>query len=528
MEGAIAAWSALLGADEVLTGPQAQARYGADTGGATRTIPAALRISDSATLPEVMRIAQRFRTPVHPISTGRNWGYGTALPPIDCCTIIDLSGLRRILHFDAELGVVTVEPGVTQGMLSEFLESGGHPYMVPTTGAGPTCSLVGNALERGYGITPITDHFAAVTDVEAVLADGSLYQTALREMGGEEVARLFKWGVGPYTAGLFTQSNIGIVTRLSIALARRPDCVMTCLFSLADDKLLERAVTLTRHALAVLPGTVGGINLMNRHRVLAMTAPYPVALDDAGLIPQAVINTMGRQYQVAPWTGYATLYGTRRSVNTAARELRSIFRGVSSRMIFFTPARAKALSRGVRLLPGAWGQRLARTVDTLAQSLDLASGYPNETALPLAYWRSGVRPSEGALDPARDGCGILWFAPLVPMRGDSARQLLLLVQEITRAHGMEPLMTLTSLNDRVFDCTIPLLFDRLVPSQARSARACLDELIQRCSAQGFAPYRLDVESGRSISSHLQATKRFQDRLRSALDPDCLISPGRNG
>ena len=73
------------------------------------------------------------------------------------------------------------------------------------TGAGPTCSLVGNALERGYGITPYTDHFAAVTDIEAVLPDGSVYRTALREIAGDELARLFKWGIGPHTAGLFAQ-----------------------------------------------------------------------------------------------------------------------------------------------------------------------------------------------------------------------------------------------------------------------------------------------------------------------------------
>ena len=34
---------------------------------------------------------------------------------------------------------------------------------MPVTGAGPNCSLLANALERGYGITPPTDHFGAVT-----------------------------------------------------------------------------------------------------------------------------------------------------------------------------------------------------------------------------------------------------------------------------------------------------------------------------------------------------------------------------
>ena len=142
IEAAIEAWRQLLGAEHVLDAPQAQQRYGADTGANVRVIPAALRIPDSALLPEVMRIAQRCRVPVHPISTGHNWGYGTALPPRDGTVLVDLGGLQRILHFDAEFGVVTVEPGVTQGMLAQFLDAGGHPFLVPVTGAGPSCSLL--------------------------------------------------------------------------------------------------------------------------------------------------------------------------------------------------------------------------------------------------------------------------------------------------------------------------------------------------------------------------------------------------
>lgn len=108
-----------------------------------------------------------------------------------------MGSLKKIVHFDAELGVVTLEPGVTQGMLADFLGACNHPFLVPVTGAGPSCSVLANALERGYGVTPYVDHFGAVTDIEAVLADGSLYRTALREAGGEELARLFKWALAP-------------------------------------------------------------------------------------------------------------------------------------------------------------------------------------------------------------------------------------------------------------------------------------------------------------------------------------------
>jgi 4-cresol dehydrogenase (hydroxylating) flavoprotein subunit len=525
VDGSIAAWRALLGPEQVLSEAQARAAYGTDTGGATRFIPAALLITDASLLPEVMRIARQHGTPVYPISTGRNWGYGTALPTQDGCTILDLSGLRRILHFDVELGVVTVEPGVTQGMLADFLAQGSHDFLVPVSGAGPSCSLLANALERGYGITPNADHFSAVTDLEAVLADGSVYRGALRELGGEDLGRLFRWGIGPHTAGLFTQSGFGIVTRMSIALARRPACVMACLFSLADDRLLEPAVVRVRETLAALPGVVGGINLMNRHRVLAMAAPYPAGqLGPDGLISPAVVDALGRQYQVAPWTGLATLYGTLGVVAAARREMRARFRGVASRMMFFTPQRARMLARWTARLPGALGQRLSRTAATLAQSLDLVDGQPNETALPLCYWRGGKPPAQGLMDPARDGCGLLWSAPLVPMRSQTVRDYVNMVHRVTALHGIEPLVTLTSISERLFDSTIPILFDRGSSTQQERAWQCRQALFDQGLALGCAPYRVGADCWSMLNPGLPQAATFNRRLKRALDPEQLISP----
>ena len=526
-DAAIVEWQALLGNDRVLLGPAAQDAYGADTTAAQRIIPAALRLVDGAVLPELMRIAQRHRVPVYPISTGRNWGYGTALAAHDDCVIIDLSGMRQILHFDAEMGVVTVEPGVTQAMLAAFLDCGAHPFMVPVTGAGPSCSLVGNALERGYGITPHTDHFAAVTDLEAVLADGSRYRTALREAAGEDLARLFKWGIGAYSAGLFSQSGFGIVTRMSIVLARRPECIKVCLFSLKDDALLETAVERIRAILGKLPGTVGGINLMNRHRVLAMSSPYPADRIGAdGLIPPAVIEQLGRQYQIAPWTGFGTLYGTPRMVAAAQKEIKLALAGVASRLLFLNASKANALLTVARWIPGAPGQRLRSTAATLARSLELVAGRPNETALPLAYWRNPGAVLSTPRDPARDGCGLIWYAPLVPMRAAGARAYVQMVTEVTAAHGLEPLLTFTSLSDKLFDSTVPLIFERGQPASVEAAQACYRTLMARDQAQGWFPYRVTISAMPALAAMMDDSHAFHERLRKGIDPHNLIAPGR--
>ena len=108
LPSAVKQWQTLLGEPNVLLGEAAAAAYGADTSGAHRHIPAALRIKDSASLRDILRIASRHQVPVYPISTGKNWGYGSALPARNGCVILDLSPLRKIIGFDAELGVVTL------------------------------------------------------------------------------------------------------------------------------------------------------------------------------------------------------------------------------------------------------------------------------------------------------------------------------------------------------------------------------------------------------------------------------------
>lgn len=527
LHAALSDWQTLLGPSNVLLGNAVSLAYGMDASGVQRDIPAALRISDAALLPQVMRTAQTHRIAVYPLSTGRNWGYGTAMPVKDGCVIIDLSALRRILHFDAELGVVTVEPGVTQEMLADFLDAGKFPYLVPVTGAGPTCSLMGNALERGYGITPHADHFGAVTDLEAVLADGTLYRTALRESGGDDLARLFKWGIGPYSTGLFSQSGFGVVTRMSIALARRPQCIKVCLFSLHDEALLEPIAGRIRSILSDLPGILGAINLMNRHRVLAMTAPFPAdRLGPDGLIPPAVIQALGKQYQVQPWTGFATLYGTKRVVAAAQKEMRTALGGIASRVLFLTPRQARTLQRLASWLPGSIGKRLYSTAATLSNSLELVAGRPNETALPLAYWRNREPPKGRWRDPSRDGCGMIWYAPLVPMRPATVCNYVDMVRQVTRQYGLEPLITLTSINDKLFDSTVPLLFERNDPDALRAARACYMALIEAGRGLGCFPYRLNVDAMGEMAARSAESVTFHARLREAFDPHNLLAPGR--
>ena len=78
---------------------------------------------------------------------------------------------------------------------------------------------MGNILERGFGHSPYGNRLQHVAGMQIVLASGERARHRLRPLPeGAQATHLFPYGVGPFLDGLFTQSNLGIVTRIGIWL----------------------------------------------------------------------------------------------------------------------------------------------------------------------------------------------------------------------------------------------------------------------------------------------------------------------
>ena len=517
-------WRIALGAENVVGAEP----YTHNTAAIRREIPVALRPRHAGDVTSIVKIAAKYTVPLYPISTGKNWGYGCANPVRDGCALVDLSQMKRILAFDAELGTVTVDPGVTQQMLADYLDRNRLPFMVPTTGAGPDASLLGNAMERGYGLTPHADHFGAVMALEAVLPNGETYRSALSEAGGETVNRSFKWGIGPYLDGLFAQGNLGIVTQITLALAPIPERIEAFFFSVEDDERLEDAVLAVREILNSVGGVTGSLNLMNARRMLSMVERYPFEHVSPGCVmPQSVADELAGRNEITAWTGVGALYGTAKVVRAAKSMIRSALRKFSRRVVFMTLNEVRAARKIASWIPILRTSRTAGMLERAEAFLLNASGRPSNIALPLAYWKSSKRPSQSqSLNPARDGCGLLWYAPLVPMKPAPVRKYVAMVERICVEHGMEPLITLTSLSNRCFDSTVPLLFDKENPDEAGCAHACYDALFEAGKREGFLPYRLGVHAMQHIVDPNKPFWKLGAAIKHAVDPDDLIAPGR--
>jgi 4-cresol dehydrogenase (hydroxylating) len=513
-----------LGPENCMNTSEAQLNYSANTLGLNRKLQGALKPQTTDQIPLILEVARAKKISLYPISCGRNWGYGSALPVTNECVILDLSALNRILEFNPRLGYVVLEPGVTQQDLHEFMRVRDLQFMVPTTGAGPQASILGNALEKGYGITPMEDHTLSLLSLKAYLPDGSLYQSQLQDFGGFRSDSVFKWKIGPQIEGLFSQGNLGIVVEATIALMPKSKHV-TQFISFISDENFEEAIVSIRSIKNQLGSVAGGINIMNRRRLLSMVGdPKRWSLQFAA--SENLIRKMAEEQRLPHWMILGGIYGPEEMVGSAKDLVKTELNRISNKTLFLNRQKIDFLQRILKFLPVP---KLKTMVLGLDNALKILEGVPGQVALPLTYLKNPVKPSglEAQLSPDRDHCGLIWFSPLLPMDGNLARDFALEVHRVCLYHEIEPLITLTAISERCFDSTIPILFNKHDPTEVEKAHRCQKALVQMAQDMGVFPYRLDIASmGELYAKHAGVSANLWKTIKSAVDPSGVISPGR--
>ncbi|GAB3036299.1 FAD-binding oxidoreductase [Bowmanella dokdonensis] len=441
--------------------------------------------------------------------------------------------MRQIIPTSKELGLITIEPGVTQQQLAEYLQQQGWDFMTPVTGAGPHCSVLANALERGYGITPRTDHFEAVTALKAVLPHPELchteYCSAVSSLDLSEedfIDKTYKWGVGPYLDGMLTQSNLGIVTQISLRLGRKPPAFSAFYLRCTDkDKFFDLTATI-RTILKDYEGIVGSINLMDRRRLISMVADNPNGTAHQVMSDQQ-LEDLAERHDVPQWLVVGSIYGDKTVVRSVKQALRKQFKGLGQ--LLFSDG---LLLSAARYLTGLTNfgplASIKKQLISLQQGIEIMLGVPNQVALPLAYWRTRKVQSDSQqpLLPDKDGCGLLWYAPLIPMKPEKMQEFVEFVRSTAPRYGVEPLITFTNLRHDCVDSTVPIVFNLADPASVQSAKDCLEELVNEGRKKGYVPYRLNTEQQQKLLNPSSPHWMLVRKLKSSLDPNNVLSPGR--
>lgn len=521
-EAALRQWQTTVGADNVVTDPDVLTSAGAATFPTSGSVAAILRPGSREEVQACVRIANRNQVPVYPVSTGKNWGYGSKAPTADCC-LMELHRLDRILDFSEELAYVTVEPGVTQQQLYRFLQDKRARLWIDATGASPETSVIGNTLERGFGHTPYGDHFANVCGLEVVLADGQAADTGFSRFPGAKAGSLYRWGVGPVLDGLFSQSNLAIVTRMTIWLMPEPECFQAFFFRCDQDQALPELINALRPLR--MDGTLrSAMHIANDYKVVSAIQQYPWQATGGvtPLTPQAMLP-LRKKLNCGVWNGSGGLYGTRAQVAEARRLVKKALRGKVDKLQFLDDRKLELAARFAKPYSALTGWDLSRALDLVRPVYGLMKGIPTAHPLRSCYWRKRSIPEHMDLD--RDRCGLLWCSPIAPLEGQHAAAIAEIARRLLLQDGFEPMLSLTLLTERTIGCVISISYDRDVPGEDEKALRCHQRLLAELNGNGYFPYRLGIQSMDQMQGE-SGYNAILRKLKDALDPNGVISPGR--
>jgi len=490
---------------------------------------AVLRPANADEVVAAVKTAARYRIPLYPISRGKSWGYGDACPVTEGNVIVDLGRMNRIREVNATLAYAVIEPGVTQGQLSEHLRSRGIALWPDCTGAGPDTSIVGNVLDRGFGHTPYGNRAQFISGMEIVLADGRTLRTGFGHFEKARSSQLFPYGIGPALDGLFVQSSLGIVTALGIWLMPAPEAYSLFICSLKNDEDIASFVEDLRPLR--LDGTLRSvIHMGNDLRAISGGMAYPRdQFSNGGALPEDYRRSLRESGGLGAWMIAGGLYGSKSLVAASRREVRRRLARAGRTLQFFDQRKLDALERMSRPLAGV--RRVAALrgkLSSLKSLYEMNRGIPSHRFLAGAYWRhrQGLPADLSNADPALDFCGLLWFPPVLPFTGAAVEEFLALARPIFARHGFDFFVTLSSVTERSLGAVMTIAYDQEDAREVAAAQDCANALCESMMDAGFPPYRISPHFLPYLARGSDTYWDVVAEIKQALDPDQIMSPGR--
>jgi 4-cresol dehydrogenase (hydroxylating) flavoprotein subunit len=527
---ALLAFKQLLSSDQIETDADRLTRVETATF-ATGARVLAVLYPERSQLELCLQIARQHQQTFYTVSSGKNWGYGSQVPVQTDSIILNLNRLKAIRDYDRKRGVVTVEAGVTQAELAQFLREQGDLHWMDCTGSSARCSVVGNTVERGFGHTAYGEHVKHVCGMEVLLANGQIIRTGLHRFPNALAAGVYQAGVGPALDGLFFQSNLGIVLSITLWLMPKPERFLAFYISTEQDDdlepLVEALVLLKRQGyLTSLP------HIANAYRVLPGLQQFPTAAAQEKAFPlsQDRLDKLQKQWQLGCWNVSGALYGTKPQVKLARSVIKKrlgAFKNI--KLTFVSDHLLAVIEKNQWLLSKLLRRDMARVLAVLKPVHFMMKGQPSDNFLASAYWRMPALPkAEYELDA--DGVGLIWCAFVAPADGEHARRIEALIRQIVMPYGFEPGITFTLLSERCLDAVISISYNRQAVEGIdwdRQAAACRLRLYETMLQAGYYPYRLDISMMQFMAGYSAPEyEQLLQRLKCMFDENNLLSPGR--
>jgi glycolate oxidase len=183
---------------------------------------------------EIVKIATEEGIPIVPRG-GASWGLGGAMP-IDGGIVFDLTRMNKILDYDYDNNIVTVECGITWKKLYDSLLRRG--YIIGSYPSSAMAATVGGWINTG-GVGVGTYKYGSAMDhlksLEVVLPTGRILETGnfrTTIFGGMDLNKLF----------FGSEGTLGIITRASMRIYPAPEELRPISYGFSSFRELSQAV----------------------------------------------------------------------------------------------------------------------------------------------------------------------------------------------------------------------------------------------------------------------------------------------
>ena len=498
----------IVGPTHCIGEPEQLSKLAENTLSVERTLVAAVYPESTAQVAALVQLARQTGVPLYPVSRGRNVGYGDSAPVEDGHVLLSLSRMRAIREYDAQLGQVVIESGVSQQDLFIFLQQRQAPYWMDATGAGLEASIVGNTLEGGFGHTPLGNHREGFTDAEVVLGDGRIIRTGRFP------------GCGPDLKGLFVQSNFGVVTAMRVWLMPVPEHFESFVIRSERPDGLGPIVDALR-TLRMEGVITSCVHIANPVRYLVSSRRCPPEFKDRVVKDVDAKRIMSSMLlPVGYWNAAGGLYGLRKAVCAHKKRIKTVFKNIAT-VKFFSDKQINTLKKmAVKLkktrIPTF--QRLYASLESFEHIHGLMKGIPTDEAYRNIMWR---------ID-RQEQFGLVWFAPTDDAKGDNAVRIIRIAEDLFDTHGFDMPVTITHVtNDRIV-AIFNIVFDKSNPGETNRALALYHELNKKFFENNVGLYRSSILGADSLRLLYPERGAILDVLKSTLDPAGVVSCGRYG